>query len=238
MHIKSAILSAYRRVVPEKLRAKIRYLPGVAWIRKYLWESDTRLHDQYYKGSYYEVIDEKYARDAAPHVARQAIARFSPTSVIDTGCGSGLYLQAFVQQGVEAHGVELSAAALGRCRAIGLDVRKHDLTKGEPLPWTADLVYSIEVAEHLAAKYARNFVATITGAARKIAVLTAAHPGQGGANHINCRPREYWIRLFAERGFEYDAVTSEDWQRSNCQASLPDWFRDNLMVFRRTQPLA
>jgi len=229
------ILNAYRKLVPKALRRRSRDWPGLKWLRTNLWEADTRLHNAYYDEAYYRDGMDEFSRDAAPKFAASAIDRLAPKSVIDVGCGSGLYLKAFADQGVDGHGAELADAALTRCRSIGLDVVKHDLSKDQPLPWQADMVYSVEVAEHLAEKYARNFVKTIASAASKHAVITAAPPGQGGTNHINCQPAGYWIRLFEDQGFEYERLMSEQWRQANAEAGMPEWFCINLLVFRRAQ---
>ncbi len=70
-----------------------------------------------------------------------------------------------------------------------------------------DLVEGIEVAEHLAARAAGGFVASLIRHA-DVVLFSAAPPAQGGENHINEQPYEYWRVLFARH--EYHIF---DWLR-------------------------
>jgi hypothetical protein len=38
--------------------------------------------------------------------------------------------------------------------------------------------------------------------------MTSAPVGQGGTNHVNCQPKEYWIEKMEKRGFIIDWVTT------------------------------
>jgi SAM-dependent methyltransferase len=150
----------------------------------------------YYGKEYYDSCDElRWATESAPVIALDVIGAFHPETVIDVGCGSGDYLDAFRKHGVKVFGVELAEAALTRCREKGLDVVPVDLTKANELPWRADVVCSFEVAEHVRESGARNFVRLITSSAREHVVLTAAQPGQPGLGHITDR-RAKKVKLF------------------------------------------
>ena len=67
---------------------------------------------------------------------------------------------------------------------------------------------------------ARAFVRALAAAARKHVCLTAAGPGQAGLCHVNCQPKSFWIRLFADQGFAFDEVLTDRWQRENAEAGL------------------
>jgi hypothetical protein len=64
-------------------------------------------------------------------------------------------------------------------------------------------------------------------------VFTAAPPGQGGTDHVNEQPPDYWISRFAKQGLVHDAVLSEAWRAEWQQAGVQWWFWRNIMVFRR-----
>jgi hypothetical protein len=66
-------------------------------------------------------------------------------------------------------------------------------------------------------------------------VFTAAQPGQWGDGHINCQPKEFWIKLFESEGWSYDETATRDFTRavkgsSEIVNNLP-WMIDNFMLF-------
>ena len=160
--MKRLLIRTYR-LVPSPLRRSVSGIGPVAWLRRYL-ERDTALHDEYYTASYYEE-DCAATRQSAPAMCRAMLRYLEPADVLDVGCGTGEYLEAFRDAGVPGRGVELATAALEQCQAKGLEVSRVDLSKGEALPWTADLVLSFEVAEHIPEEAAAGFVRALTAAA-------------------------------------------------------------------------
>lgn len=67
--------------------------------------------------------------------------------VLDMGCGTGDYLQAF---GPDAIGIDASLYNLKMCKKKGLNVQKHDLNKALPFKsGTFDVVFCSHVMEHL-----------------------------------------------------------------------------------------
>jgi len=217
--IKVSLRRVYR-VVPSSLRQSLRGLGAFRRLRKSIFESDTSLHDSYYTDEYYENDVAAPAADAAPVICRDIISLFAPKDVIDVGCGTGAYLKAFRSAGITGYGVELAAAALRRCRENGLSVICEDLSRKHELPWRADVVYSFEVAEHIPESGCENYVRALCHAARKAVVITAAAPGQAGLCHINCQPKEYWIRRFTDQGLAFANELTMQWEarcrRNSC----------------------
>jgi SAM-dependent methyltransferase len=228
--MKRLLMRTYH-LLPPSLRQVLRRVGPVARLRRQYFEQDSALHDEYYTDAYFDDDVFGVSRKSAPVMSESMIRRFEPADALDVGCGAGDYLEAFRDAGVPCRGVELAAAALQRCRSKGLEVARVDLTRESKLPWTADLVFSIEVAEHLPEEAAAGFVTALTTAARKHIVLTAAHPGQEGLCHVNCQPKAYWIRLLADRGFVFDEALTGRWERENTEAGLANWLCQNLMVF-------
>ncbi|XP_067671910.1 uncharacterized protein [Haliotis asinina] len=119
-------------------------------------------------------------------------------------------------------------APYGRETSGGV-VRFADLTVplyGLPL---YDWVISLEVAEHIPAKYEDVYFDNVVRHARKGVVLSWAVPGQPGLQHVNNRPLEYVQNLFSSKGFDTDIVASKELQQN---ASLP-WLKQNIHVYRR-----
>jgi hypothetical protein len=69
------------------------------------------------------------------------------------------------------------------------------------LAGNSTLVQSLEVAEHLDAQAADEFVDNLVRHGRLI-LFSAALPGQGGERHINEQPLDDWRSRFLARGYE------------------------------------
>ena len=231
--IKMAVRRVYQALLPHRFRAKIREVPIVSAAFRILVDGDTRFHDEAYGERFFASERRPWLEQSAPVFAEGLMRHCSPSSVIDVGCGEGAYLASCANGGMEAHGVELAEAGLRRCREAGLDVKKFDITKENHLPWSADAVYSIEVAEHLLPRYADHFVELLAESARQWVVITAAKPGQAGINHFNCQPKSYWIEKFNRFGFCYKENVTEAWQEANREQGLPHWLYENLIVLRK-----
>ena len=221
-------------LLPARLRNHLRRWPVLSgWRNRY--RANTARHDSFYDDAYYsaEFGRRGTARSSAPHLAEDIVSSLSPNSVIDVGCGTGEYMFALLERGVEVFGVDLSSVAIELCQSSGLEVVKHDLTKPGQLPWTADVVFSCEVAEHLVPEAADIFVEKLCTASRHHVVLTAAGPRQPGNNHFNCQPKSYWIQKFEARNFKFDAVTTAKLEKRYATVGAAPWFQENLMIFRR-----
>jgi hypothetical protein len=61
-----------------------------------------------------------------------------------------------------------------------------------------------------------------------VVLFSAAPPGQGGENHVNEQPGEYWRKLF--RNHDYVAI---DCLRPLLarEINIPDWYRYNIMLY-------
>jgi SAM-dependent methyltransferase len=227
--MRTQVIRIYR-LIPPGLRKMISRMPLAGNLRRKLFESHTALHDQFYTEEYYDT--DMWFADGPGLMFKLMNEQFHPASVVDVGCGTGDYLKAFCDAGIEGHGIELAAAALKRCHEKGLDVIKLDLVTNPKLPWKADLVYSFEVAEHLPESAAAGFVKALTTSAQRGVVISAAAPGQPGLCHLNCRAKPYWIELFHQNGFAYDETTTTRWQDVLRAGGRENWLFDNLMVYQ------
>ena len=122
-------------------------------------------------------------------------------SVADFGAGQGAWLSVWQRLGVS----DITALDGAYVDQDALLVPKHtfvpsDLSRPVRLGRTFDLVQSLEVAEHLPASAAEQFVDNLV-AHSAVVLFSAATLGQGGEHHVNERPYSYWRDLFSDRGY-------------------------------------
>lgn len=146
------------------------------------------------------------------------LGRLAPTSVIDVGCGPGNYLIPFKVAGCDVYGID--ACSAGGQLLTPDEFARVDLRFPFVPPYEFDLALCIEVCEHIEVEWSTRLVDTLAGCADVI-LLTAATPGQGGTQHVNEQPHDYWLTLFNERhGFEVHPAQDE---LKAFLAGLPQW---------------
>lgn len=125
-------------------------------------------------------------------------------NMLDVGCGRGFTMQHFKNMNVNVTGIEGCPVAVEHS-LLKENVIHWDFTAGSPVIQNGfDLVYCVEVVEHIEEQYKENFLKCFDKG--KYIVLTHAGPGQGGHHHVNCQPAHYWIEEIEKRGFIYDSM--------------------------------
>jgi hypothetical protein len=158
---------------------------------------------------------------------------FHPQSVIDIGCGAGIYLPTFLEKGVDILGID-------GCLTGGEVIEDAFQLVDLRLPWTPpkryDLALCIEVAEHLPEEYAEILIDTIC-ASSDVVYFTAAKLDQAGTYHWNCQPKEYWVDKFVDRN--YFVYNNEKRKRifdriyASADFETNPWVRDNAIILER-----
>jgi hypothetical protein len=124
-----------------------------------------------------------------------------PNKFIDFGCSSGLYVDQIKKNipSINSVGYEFSEYACDN--ALCDNIIKFDLTKSLNIEKTENtLGLCLEVLEHIDDNYSMDVLKNITNLS-DIIIFSAAHPGQGGTGHINCRPKIDWIKRFHNLGW-------------------------------------
>ena len=236
MLIARFLRSAYRRTVPLRIRERVAQSSKLGGARRVVVRS-LLTHDDVYDAAYYADVVDGPALASAGTMATTIVNQLSPRSVLDVGCGTGALLAELSGQGVGvAHGLEHSEAGIDLCRQRGVSVTPFDLEARESTGAAEmyDVVASMEVAEHLPAKVADRYVDLL---ARHVSpggwlVFTAATPGQGGLDHVNEQPHDYWIDKLTRCGLLYDEPKSMAW-RADWLGRVAPWYSANLMLFHR-----
>jgi SAM-dependent methyltransferase len=189
-------------------------------------------HEEVYNADYYAQVIEPTMEASADVIAASIVEQFGAGRVVDIGCGTGLLLAKLRDRGVDVEGVEYSHAAVEACRGRGLKVGRVDLEHDPMPPLRADVVVSTEVAEHLPESCAERFVDALCAISGTV-VMTAATPGQGGTDHVNEQPNEYWIKKLAARGYVLEEPLTAAWRRRWEEAGAAGCYWNNVMVFQR-----
>lgn len=170
---------------------------------------------------------DRIATEEAPQAAR--IAEYlRDRTVMDVGCGPGIYVDAICRSKGMAFGVDNDERMPERDNFFRIDVTKI------ASPVTVDTVLSLEVGEHIPTEDAAKYVRFIRSTGANTVYFSAARPGQGGEGHINCQPKAYWSRLFALAGYYYHHEETWRFLKFMSQGPHMGWLLQNGMVFRRT----
>ena len=180
-----------------------------------------------YDRSFFEALEEGVRR-SADVAAGPIMEIIRPRSAVDLGCGTGIWLAALRVRGVEdILGIDGPWVPREQL-AIPEDLFwQHDLTKAFRIDRRFDLALCLETAEHLPAEAAPVLVETLTRLA-PVVVFSGAVPEQKGQGHVNEQWPEYWINLFAERGYLCStALRDLLWNDERVDV----WYRQNLLCF-------
>jgi len=153
-----------------------------------------------------------------------------PKSFLDIGCGPGGMVDWARWFGLDALGID-------RDDTVGRDcVHTHDLELA-PYHWKdhgVDIIWAVEVAEHLAGSALQNFINTIVWnlSPAGIVIVTTAPMGCQGVGHVTLQPDWWWAKLFSNSGLVIDADLSAAAREHSTMAR--EFMRNTGKVFRRT----
>src|SRR5665213_1004822 len=123
------------------------------------------------------------------------------SSVLDLGCGTGIWLRAMAGGGQrQVFGVEAEAYDHDSLEIDPDLILTADLGQNIDLHRRFDLVICLEVAEHIDGQFADVVVDNCVRHA-DIVLFSAAPPGQQGLHHVNEQPPQYWAERFARHGY-------------------------------------
>ena len=174
-------------------------------------------------------------RSSAEAIVPLVVQRVRPRSVVDFGCGVGIWLEAFALHGVDDYiGVDGPWVPRNELRIAPDRFVAARLDRALDLGRRFDLAVALEVAEHLPEHRAAEFVRTLVRHAPCV-LFSAAIPHQGGTDHRNEQWPDYWSQLFAGNGYEaVDGIRPIVWSNPDV---LP-FYRQNVLVFATPEAIA
>jgi SAM-dependent methyltransferase len=180
-----------------------------------------------YTDEFFDYIDMGVKRSATALIGVLQ-PQLNATSVVDFGCGRGLWLAEWTRNGArDVIGIDGDYVARDRLAIPDSRFEPRDLTKRIDLERKFDLCMSLEVAEHLTPEASEEFVATLVRHSDCV-LFSAAVPGQGGEFHINERPLEFWRDLFGRHGYQpHDCVRPA--LKGN--SDVEPWYRYNTILY-------
>ncbi|MBN2182867.1 MAG: methyltransferase domain-containing protein [Sedimentisphaerales bacterium] len=169
----------------------------------------------------------KKTKQSAKEIVPLVIEMINPKSVIDVGCGEGIWLAAFEKNGVkdilgiDGDYIDRNMLAIPVDRFMPVDL-KHPVE----LKRQFDLVVCLEVAEHLPEETAASFVDFLTTLG-PVVLFSAAIPYQGGNQHVNEQWPDYWAALFERKSYlTIDCIRKKVWNNDN----VAWWYAQNMLL--------
>ena len=173
--------------------------------------------------------------DESPTAAKVTdvlMKHLKPTTLIDVGCGCGIYLSQFRKRGVDVIGYDGSRFAVEKALVPKDLIKVFDLRNPLNPDKRYDICICFEVAEHMDEKYAETLVNSLTQCSDTV-VFTAALPGQGGTSHVNEKPQEYWIDLFKKKNYIFESTLTSKIKNEFIENDIIWWLVQNIMIFNK-----
>lgn len=186
-----------------------------------------------YSEKFYDEMAD-HNRASAEVVVPMVLSYVPARSVIDVGCGEGLWTNVFQKCGVaDVCGVDGEWVKEERLAIPKTSFIAKDLEKPLALGKKFDLAVSLEVAEHLSASVAAGFVKNLVDLA-PVVLFSAAIPLQGGSRHINEQWPEYWAALFKTHGYvPVDCIRRKIWDDKR----VSFFYAQNILFFVKESAL-
>lgn len=167
---------------------------------------------------------------SATRIAPWLIGVARPSSVLDFGCGEGVWLAAFKELGIaDVFGIDGDYVDTRRLKVSLDNFKSADLSKPIALGRSFDLAICLEVAEHLCCESADVLVTSLVNHSPVI-LFSAAIPLQQGTDHRNEQWPSYWMSKFAEHGYTLlDVVRPKFWE----DEAVAVWYRQNAFILAK-----
>ncbi len=183
--------------------------------------------DSQQKNYYQQFILGEASQASAEKVVPLVMSLLEPSSIVDWGCGTGIWLKTFQKYGISRMlGID-GEMMEGTAQFREDQFLKKDLTQAIELRSKFDLALCLEVAEHLPASAAETLINSLTRSSKKI-LFSAAIPHQAGTGHIHLQWPSFWADLFARKGFvPLDIIRKLIWS----DPKVAYYYRQNIILY-------
>lgn len=184
---------------------------------------------EYYDNDFYAELEKSVAK-SSKHLVPIICNNINPKSVIDFGCGNGIWLKAFENAGIKNYcGIDGDYVKKEIFKADFNNFIPKNLNHEINLNKKFDLVLSLEVAEHLNPESSEIFIKSLCNHSDSI-IFSAAIPAQKGTNHINLNFQSYWCKIFQKYGYQpFDIIRPEIWYDTR----ISYWYRQNIILYKK-----
>ncbi len=133
---------------------------------------------------------------------------FFPESALDIGCAKGFLVMAFLEQGIDAYGLDISEYAIGASpESVRQRLGVHDAGT-EPLPFpddSFDFVTILGVIEYLKDhELAISEIRRVLRPGGRVYLTTVFKRERGDPYRFNIHTAAFWKAAFARYGLAYD----------------------------------
>ena len=179
-----------------------------------------------YQSSYFE--KRKGISSISAEITLQKLSKFlNFSSAVDFGSGTGTWLAACQNAGVNKILGFDNYAKESELLIERKYLHKKSLAEKISLEEKFDLAICLEAAEHVEQIFADTIVENLTNASDVI-LFSAAIPDQGGTNHVNEQPPQYWAKKFANHGFaQFDVIRPLIWEEDD----VAWWYKQNTFLY-------
>jgi SAM-dependent methyltransferase len=181
-----------------------------------------------YNKTFYKAFKQT-AEQSAKKIVPIIVEIFRPSSVVDLGCGLGVWLKVFDDLGVknflgiDGNWVPFDDLVIPRDRFY-----VHDLEQSLEIEEKFDLALSLETVEYIHHRKENIFIENITRLSDNI-VFSGAIPFQGGTGHFNEKWQSYWVKIFENKGYKFYDIRPIIWYDKD----IAPYYRQNLLIFSK-----
>eukprot|EP00236_Picocystis_salinarum_P003696 CAMPEP_0183827976 /NCGR_PEP_ID=MMETSP0807_2-20130328/2535_1 /TAXON_ID=88271 /ORGANISM="Picocystis salinarum, Strain CCMP1897" /LENGTH=542 /DNA_ID=CAMNT_0026073155 /DNA_START=654 /DNA_END=2282 /DNA_ORIENTATION=- len=172
------------------------------------------------------------------------LVEMNPRNAIQLGCGTSLYTEYLVQAGVQGSIIELGPNDMSCAGVLNKTIATYPLqpersevenSKVQNLVVPADLVFAVEVSEHVEEKLLPIIVSILSKVVRTYLLFSGGRPGQKEWSPPNVKPQTEWINLFEREGLVFMPSLTKSLQMS-CDSNNRN-HRNNGFVMGRNMSL-
>lgn len=157
----------------------------------------------------------------------------SNPKVADFGCGPGIWLNSFKENGCKVQGYD-GGNYKEYYRISEYEFSNVNLTERIDFEGKFDVAVSLEVAEHIDERKSASFLENLINAADYI-MFSAAIPLQLGQGHVNEQWPSYWVKRFKELGYVcLDIIRPIIWGEE--YSNIDFFYQQNILLFVRDTP--